>query len=54
MSEKILGLASVVSVDSKSCRVTLIQEVVSRLKIKKGDKIAFLLDEKGRIHIRKA
>jgi len=54
MPERILGLASVVSLDDRSYRVTLIQEVVEVLKVKKRDKIVFLQDDSGRIYIRKA
>jgi len=56
--ERILGVAAVVVVDGRkprSYRVTLIEPVVNVLGLKKGDKIAFILDETSRkIEIRKA
>lgn len=56
--EKILGVAAVVAVDGKrprSYRVTVIEPVVDFFGLKKGDKIAFILDETSRkIEIRKA
>jgi hypothetical protein len=56
--EKILGVTAVVAVNGKrprSFRVTLIESVVDMLELKKGDKIAFTLDEaSGEIQIRKA
>jgi hypothetical protein len=56
--ERILGVAAVVPVNGdkpRSYRVTLIEPVVETLKLDKGDKIAFILDETSRkIHIRKA
>ncbi len=54
MSERILGIASVVAVSGKSLRITLIEEAVRLLGVKKGDKIAFIQDITGRIYIRKA
>jgi len=56
--EKILGVASVVPVNSekpRSYRVTLLEPVVKILGIRKGDKVAFVYDEKlGLVYIRKA
>ncbi len=56
--EKILGIASVVPVNSgkpRSYRITLIEDVVKKLEIRKGDKIVFMLgEESDRIYIRKA
>jgi len=56
--DRILGVAAVVPVNGnkpRSYRVTLIEPVVETLKLDKGDKIAFILDETSRkIHIRKA
>ena len=56
--EKILGVAAVVAVNGKkprSFRTTLIEPVVEILKLKKGDKIAFILDEASqKIQIRRA
>ena len=48
--EKILGVASVVPVNHekpRSYRVTLLEPVVKILKVKKGDKIAYIYDEKA-------
>lgn len=53
-----MGVAAVVAVNGKkprSFRTTLIEPVVEILKLKKGDKIAFILDEASeKIQIRKA
>ena len=55
--EKVLGIASVVPVNGekpRSYRITLIEDVVERLQIKKGDKVLFMLDEgSGRVYIKK-
>jgi hypothetical protein len=55
--EKILGVAAVVVVNGRkprSYRVTLIESVANILGLKKGDKIAFILDETSKkIEIRK-
>ncbi len=56
--ERILGIASVVPVNGdepRSYRVTLIEAVVERLKVRKGDRIIFMHDEKiDRVYIEKA
>ena len=56
--ERILGVASVVPVNRekpRSYRVTLLEPVVKILGIRKGDKVAFVYDEKlGLVYIRKA
>lgn len=56
--ERILGVASVVSVNRdkpRSFRVTLLEPVVEILRIRKGDKVAFIYDEEsGFVYIRKA
>ena len=51
MSEKIIGIASVVGKDT--LRITLIQDIVTIMKVKKGDKIVYLQNDKGDIIIRK-
>ena len=56
--EKILGVAAVVPVNGdkpRSYRVTLLEPVVEKLGIKKGDKVVFVYDDKsGEVRIRKA
>ena len=54
MTERILGLASAVTVGGRSLRITLVEDAVDHLKIKKGDKVAFILNEDGMVYIRKA
>jgi len=46
-------LAKVVSTD-RSLRVTVVKEAVELLGIGKGDKVAFLVDDKGRVYLTKA
>ena len=54
MPERILGLSSVVTVAERSFRITLVEDAAKCLQVKKGDKVAFILAEDGRIYIRKA
>jgi hypothetical protein len=54
MHEHILGLSSAVSVVGRSFRITLVEDAAKYLQVKKGDKIAFILAEDGRVYIRKA
>ncbi len=50
---RILGVASVVGFGKGSLRITLITEAAKMLRVKAGDKVAFL-DEDGRLVIAKA
>lgn len=34
-------------------RITLVSDAVKKLKVKKGDRVVFEEDEKGRVYIRK-
>ena len=54
MPERILGLSSTVTVGGKSLRITLVEDAAEYLQVKKGDKVAFILAEDGRIYIRRA
>ena len=54
MPEHILGLSSAVSVIGKSLRITLVEDAAEYLQVKKGDKVAFILSEDGRVYVRKA
>lgn len=54
MVERILGLTRAVSVAGRSFRITLVEDAAEYLKVKKGDKLAFILAEDGRVYIRKA
>ena len=51
MTEKIIGIASVVGKDTM--RITLIEDVVEIMKVKKGDKVVYLQNDTGDIIIRK-
>jgi hypothetical protein len=54
MPERILGLSSAVTVAGKSLRITLVEDVAKLLEVQKGDKVAFILAEDGKVYIRKA
>ena len=54
MPERILGLSSAVSVAGRSLRITLVEDAAECLQVKKGDKVAFILAEDGRVYVRKA
>ena len=54
MPDKILGLSSAVTVAGRSLRITLVEDAAKYLNVKKGDKVAFILEEDGRVYIRKA
>lgn len=51
MPEKIIGIASVVGKDT--LRITLIEDVVEIMNVKKGDKVVYLQTDNGNIIIRK-
>ena len=54
MTDRILGLSSAVSVVGRSLRITLVEDAAEYLQIKKGEKVAFILAEDGRVYVRKA
>ena len=54
MTDRILGLTSAVSVVGRSLRITLVEDAAKYLQVKKGDKLAFILAEDGRVYVRKA
>jgi propanediol utilization protein len=54
MPERILGLSKAVTVAERSLRITLVEDAAEYLQVKKGDKVAFILAEDGRVYVRKA